>query len=57
MKQEEEELDAGDAGTVAAKDVGAMYLVMRQRVAKMEERVDERLNQVQCQYSVHTLLT
>ncbi len=47
VKQEEEELDAGDAGTVAAKDVGAMYLVMRQRVAKMEERVDERLNQVE----------
>lgn len=36
----------GGAGAVAAKDVGAMYLVMRERVAKMEARVDERLDQV-----------
>ncbi len=32
---------------VAAKDVGAMYLVLRERVAKMEEHVDERLNKVE----------
>jgi tRNA(Phe) wybutosine-synthesizing methylase Tyw3 len=35
-----------------------MYLVMRQRVAKMEARVDERLNQVNglnSTFEVHTL--
>lgn len=42
----EAEAEAGDPGSVATKDVNAMYLVMRQRVAKMEARVDERLNQV-----------
>jgi hypothetical protein len=45
-KQAEAEVEAGDPGSVATKDVNAMYLVMRQRVAKMEARVDERLNQV-----------
>ncbi len=46
-KQEAEaEAEGGGAGAVAAKDVGAMYLVMRERVAKMEARVDERLDQV-----------
>ena len=38
----------GEGGEgVAAKDVGAMYLVLRERVAKMEEHVDERLNKVE----------
>ncbi len=45
-KQAEAEAEADDPGSVATKDVNAMYLVMRQRVAKMEARVDERLNQV-----------
>ena len=42
----ENEAEAGDAGDVNTKDVSVMYLVMRERVAKMEARVDERLNQV-----------
>lgn len=47
MQQEEAEREGqGDGSAVAAKDVGAMYVVMRERVAKMEARVDERLNQV-----------
>ena len=36
----------GKGGGVAAKDVGAMYLVLRERVAKMEQHVDDRLNKV-----------
>jgi hypothetical protein len=47
-KQKEDGEDEGqeDGSAVAAKDVGAMYVVMRERVAKMEARVEERLNQV-----------
>jgi hypothetical protein len=41
------EAEGEGEGEVAARDVGAMYVVMRERVAKMEARVDERLNQVQ----------
>jgi hypothetical protein len=41
------EAEGEGEGAVSAKDVGAMYLVMRERVAKMEARVEERLNQVQ----------
>ena len=37
----------GKGGGVAAKDVGAMYLVLRERVAKMEQHVDDRLNKVE----------
>ena len=57
-KQAEAEAEADDPGSVATKDVNAMYLVMRQRVAKMEARVDERLNQVNglnSTFEVHTL--
>ncbi len=42
----EREAEAGDLGAVNTKDVSVMYLVLRERVAKMEARVDERLNQV-----------
>ena len=57
-KQAEAEAEADDPGSVATKDVNAMYLVMRQRVAKMEARVDERLKQVNglnSTFEVHTL--
>ena len=47
----ENEAEAGDAGDVNSKDVSVMYLVMRERVAKMEARVDERLNQVRAEYA------
>jgi hypothetical protein len=50
-KQEEDadKEEQGEGSVVAAKDVNSMYLVMRERVAKMEARVDERLNQVRGQ--------
>ena len=47
----ENEAEAGDAGDVNTKDVTVMYLVMRERVAKMEARVDERLNQVRAEHA------
>lgn len=47
----ENEAEAGDAGDINTKDVSVMYLVMRERVAKMEARVDERLNQVRAEYA------
>jgi hypothetical protein len=47
----ENEAEVGDAGDVNSKDVSVMYLVMRERVAKMEARVDERLNQVRAEYA------